>query len=90
MHTRILLEIGMPEQPSHERQEAPCLSIEDRVRDALDMIDSGHESSVEWLMINKLHKALRERKQTPRVRNLLKMIEPVMAKYGYYGVGKEK
>lgn len=64
--------------------------IEDDVREAIECIESGHDSVIEWKMINKLYKELRSMKKTPRVDNLIKMIEPVMSKYGLHGVSEEK
>lgn len=89
MKLQILVE--MPHPAPEKTEKAPVgLSIEDKVRDALDCIDSGYDSRVEWLMINKLYSELQKRKQTPRVQNLRKMIEPVLAKFGYHGVSAEK
>lgn len=83
--------IDMPDQQSSSKYpDIPVSSIEDDVREALDCIESGHDSLVEWKMINKLHKELNQmKKKSPRVQNLLDMMEPVMAKYGIYGVEEE-
>lgn len=84
---RIAVDICMPEPkaPSTNANQLG-LSVEDKVRDALECIESGYKSDVEWLMINRLYTSLQKAKQSPRVRNLRKMIEPVMAKYGYHKV----
>lgn len=84
---RIMLEVTPP--PAEKTSKAkPAMSVEDKVRHALELIDSGYRSDVQWQMIMKLYKSLRTKKQTPRVRNLIKMIEPVLAKFGYHGVSK--
>jgi hypothetical protein len=90
MKVQILLDM----EPSMPKEKYPVpaneTSIEDDVREAIDCIESGHDSVVEWKMINRLYKELRDMKKTPRVTNLIAMIEPVMAKYGLHGVSEEK
>lgn len=82
---KLLVQLDMPPQVPTERKQLPIrkTSIEDEVRHALDCIDSGHASGVEWIMVNKLYRALAKYK-TPRAENLRKLIEPVLAKYGYH------
>lgn len=87
MKLQILIDVPPPVEKA---KEAPCpMGIEDKVRDALELIESGHESHQEWIMINKLYKALCEKKPNKRINNLKKMIEPVLAKYGLHGVSNE-
>lgn len=90
MKTTLLIQIGVPEPKatSQEGKEAP-VSIEDKVRYAIELVDSGYCSDVEWIMLNKLLSSLYKKKQTPRVKNLIDMIEPVLAKYGYHKVTAE-
>ena len=90
MITQILIATGTPEpeQTSARAQAAAKVPIEDQVRDAIECIESGRNSSVEWIMLNKLYAELRKRKPTPRIKNLIQMIEPVLAKYGYHKVSK--
>ncbi len=87
---QLVLRLNMPPpgHPTPHREEKSVL-IEDKVRQAIELIDSGYCSDTEWLMVNKLYKALRKRKPTPRIRNLLAMIEPVLAKFGYHEVTTE-
>jgi hypothetical protein len=77
-----------PPQPVMEKEEKDdCPSVEDKVREALECIDSGYESHVEWLMIGGLYKKLKQlARPSPRALNLIEMIEPVLAKYGYHKV----
>lgn len=89
MKLQVLIDMPDPEM-SRKYPEIPESSIEDDVREAIECIESGHNSIVEWKMINKLHKELRSMKKSPRVTNLLNMIEPVMSKYGLHGVEEEK
>lgn len=89
MKLQVLIDVPDPKTTS-KYPEIPKSSIEDEVRQAIDCIESGHDSVVEWKMINKLHKELKNMKKTPRIQNLLGMIEPVMSKYGLHGVEEEK
>lgn len=83
MKIQIALEMPEPKAEKSSEKLLP-LSVEDKVRSALDLIDSGHESRVEWSMINRLYKALcNAPKKNKRMQNLLDMIEPVLAKYGF-------
>lgn len=59
-------------------------SIEEDVRKMLELIDSYHESAIEWRAIRRFYTDLCRAKQSPRVKNLRKMIRPVLAKYGYH------
>lgn len=88
MKIQIMLEAGMPKsapQP-HDNKK----SVEQQVKEAIDLVDTGYCSHVEWLLLNKLYKSLAARpKPTPRIKNLINMIEPVLAKYGFHGVSDE-
>lgn len=89
MKLHVLIDVPDP-KASSKYSEVPKSSIEDDVRQAIDCIESGYDSVVEWKMINKLHKELKTMKKTARIKNLLDMIEPVMSKYGLHGVEEEK
>lgn len=82
---KLSISLQMPEETREEYSRCRT-SIEDTVARALQLVDSGHESRVEWLMLSKLYTSLQKKKKTDRVTNLIKMIEPVLRKYGYYGV----
>lgn len=83
MQVSVMLEMDPP-KPSESRPLR--LSVEDQVRQALELVESGYCSNVEWIMINKLYKKLCEMKPSPRVANLINMIKPVLAHYGYHEV----
>lgn len=87
---KISLTIEMP-HPTHPQQDQPQkLSVEDRVRDCLDSIMSGHESKREWTTVNSLYKELKGKSNpTARHKNLIAMIEPVLSHFGYHGVAGE-
>lgn len=86
---RVLLDIQMP-TADQTSKHPPRPPLEDRVRDLLNMIDSGHPSHQEWLTINKLYRDLSERKKSPRVQNLIGMIEPILSKFGYHKVASDE
>lgn len=90
MKIKILLATEAP--PKEATKGCACKddlpSVEDQVREALELIDSGHDSYVEWKLINKLARELRTRKD-PRSKNLMSMIDPILQKYGMHGVEEE-
>jgi hypothetical protein len=89
MKIKVMLDL---EAPSAEKTKQTVVekgpSVEEQVRQAIEMIDSGRDSYVEWKLLNKLAKELRSRKDA-RSKNLLEMIDPVLQKYGLHGVSEE-
>lgn len=82
---RISIAVPMP-KPAQQEHRGPRCTPEEKVREAIDSIDSGNDSHVEWLLLNKLYKQMCELKRpSPRADNLKKMIEPVLQKFGYFG-----
>lgn len=82
--TILVIHQSMP--PSRTGKILPePISLESRVRDMIDCIESGYNSSVEWIALNKFYDSIKDRKDS-RARNLLEMIKPVMSKYGQHGV----
>ena len=88
MKIQIMLQTEPPAPNKNKSIEKPDTSIEDEVKEAIEMIDSGHDSYVEWKLLNKLAKELRPRKDA-RSKNLMSMIDPVLQKYGIHGVSEE-
>jgi hypothetical protein len=88
MQPKISLNIVIEAGPPDTVPRAYCKpSLEEKVRDLLLHIDTGgHDAHVEWEYIKKLYRKLQEVKQTPKVKNLRDMIEPVLAKYGHHKV----
>lgn len=82
---KIMLQVEPPQAGCCDYPEKEEKCVEDEVREALDLIESGHESYVEWKLINKLARELRSRKDA-RSRNLMSMIDPILQKYGMHGV----
>lgn len=72
---------GHPEETKPE-YSATQQTIEQKVRDAILMVDSGHESRLEWAYLEKVYNKLCMMKPTKRVQNLIETIHPVLAKYG--------
>lgn len=86
--TRILVEVGVP-TPGQYAENAPTIrkSVEDKVREAIELVETGYCSDIEWIMLNKLYKQICECKQpNNRMLNIKQMIEPLLAKYGYHRV----
>lgn len=84
---RILVELGMPNGSPSEKPAPQKETVEEQVRQALECIESGHDSRVEWITINRIYKYLTGLKRpSARANNLLRMLSPVLSKYGYHGV----
>lgn len=65
----------------HERRP----TIEQKVRDCIERIDNGCGTEVDFLTLKKLKAAIQSKpKLTPRMKNILDMVEPVIRKFGYY------
>jgi hypothetical protein len=79
---KLMIEVGMPQE--YKKPACEPLSIEDEIRDSINLINSYQDSSIEWRAIRGLYDRLCKMKQTPRVKNLKNMIKPVLAKYGYF------
>lgn len=80
---KISIHVEMPKPGSSEPYDRHK-SVEEEVKHCIDMIESGHDSIIEWKTINRLAAELRGKK-SPRARDILKMIDPVLAKYGIHG-----
>lgn len=77
--------IHQPPPPKKEHHEEYKRSVEDKVRDCIERIDNGCGTEVDFLTLKKLKAAIQSRpKQTPRMANLVKMIDPIMRRFGYY------
>lgn len=59
-------------------------SIEEQVRKTIELIESGYCSDMEWKALRSFYTVLMKRKQTERIKNLRKMIKPLLSKYGYH------
>lgn len=88
MQIKIMLDMPTPEAGKSKYPTKDEKSVEEEVKEAIEKIDSGHESYVEWKLLNKLAKELRSRKDA-RSKNLMEMIDPVLSKYGMHGVSEE-
>ena len=77
----LLLQTQPPEQTAPEYKDCKA-SLEQNVKDALLQVDSHRDCPMEWDYIQRVWDKLQTLKETPRIRNLLDMIHPVMAKYG--------
>ena len=81
----IKVSVLVKDVPPPEKTKASRKCIEDQVRERIEHIDNGCASHVDFLLLMRLQKSLKKRtKKSPRVKNLIKMIEPVLNKFGYY------
>lgn len=81
----IMLNLGQPgKQSVLTPPEKPGKSIEEEVRESLELIESGHASSVEWRALRSLYSSLTKMTQNSRIKQLRKQIKPVLSKYGYH------
>jgi hypothetical protein len=78
---KIQLEI-LGDQDAPERQ--PKQSVEDRVKEWMEDVESGRPSREQWIRLRNLfNKLANAPKLSPRAQNIVKMIEPIMQKYGF-------
>lgn len=88
------IQVMLAMEPPSKEKTAECgceddrTSVEEEVKQAIDLIESGHDSYTEWKLLNKLAKELRNRKDA-RSKNLMEMIDPILQKYGLHGVSEE-
>lgn len=89
MKINIMLDMPVPatKDKNYPEPQDKQASVEEEVRCALDAIESGHDSSIEWKTLNKFARTLRDRKDSRSVA-LLEKIEPVLSKYGMHGVSE--
>lgn len=81
----IMLNLGHPGSQSRlTPPEKPSKSIEEEVRESLELVESGHASSVEWRALRGLYASLVKLPQNSRIKQLRKQIKPVLSKYGYH------
>jgi len=75
---RVEVEVAPPRRECTKHK-----SIEQRVRELLEDIDSGHPSAQQWEQVRRLFNKLAcKPKLSKRAENLLRMMEPIIEKYG--------
>lgn len=85
MQLKLMIQMEPPALVQSQAQQPAQRSIEEEIRHALDCIESGHDSGVEWLMVCKIYKQLLSlEKPSPKAKNILDLITPIMSKYGYH------
>lgn len=85
---KLAISLEMPSAQSEKKYE-DCKRppMEDRIRECLENILSDRDSHEDWILVNKVYKALCEKKKlSPRGKNIVKMIKPVLAKFGYHQI----
>lgn len=84
MQLLVKLNIPSPGCAPAPKKQVNTIPLEDEIRQMLEKVDSHHESNVEWRAIKRFYTDLCKAKQTDRVKSLRKMIQPVLAKYGFH------
>jgi hypothetical protein len=80
----LLISQTPPRREERHRRERRA-SIEEKVRDCIERIDNGCGTEVDFLTLKKLKAAIQSKpKLTPRMKNILDMVEPVIRRFGYY------
>lgn len=85
---KVSVSVGLDMPKTRCAKEEGKLSIEERVRDAIDMVESGHESRRDWEFLRRLNNAIMKKyncgKCNERMLNILMTLQPIMEKYGQY------
>lgn len=82
MKQKITILIDSVPSPEKTKKSAGP-SVEERVQDALELINSGHESRAEWEFIRRVNNYLMKKSQlNSREKNVLAMIQPCIKKHG--------
>lgn len=80
MKIKLLIEQTPPRR--EECRKKPTLSVEEKVRDACDLIESGHDSREEWNLIRNINNHLMKKEHlNKRQANILLMIQEIIDKY---------
>lgn len=87
MQIKLLLKMDNPPSAETTSKYPKCtIPLEDRVRNMIQLAESGKDSHLEWNTLRKFYTALLEKpKSNARIQNLINMLEPVLKKNGYYG-----
>lgn len=88
----ISIQLEMPD-PETSVPEAPAesQSVEERIQEAIDCIRTGEDTAMHWALLNRMFRTLSSiPRPSARAKNILSMIRPVLAKYGYHGVASNR
>jgi hypothetical protein len=81
--TSVGVSVMIHQMPENQVKKGP--SVEEKVRNCIERIDNGCGTEVDFLTLKKLKAAIQSRdKITPRMKNILDMMEPVIQRFGYY------
>lgn len=82
----LLIDMVPPVKETSPRRKA---SIEERLRDAMCMCESGHESEEDWELLLKVHNILMKKKKlNKKQKRILDMISPFVRKHASASGGK--
>lgn len=75
----LMLDIVPPKEQTEHHRKIP---LEERIKDAICLCESGHESRKEWELLRKVNNYLMQKKKlNNKQKNILKMIQPVLRKF---------
>ena len=78
--------VDMPESNPEKEEMRRCPSLEEKVEYALEVIDSGYESTTEWNYIRRLNNILTKRYREGTISQshlrVLKKMQAIIEKYG--------
>ena len=81
-HLKIALMLSLPTPSSQATGKPRKPPVEERVRDAMDLCESGHESLEEWEFLRRVHNYLQKKKKlTSRQARILKELTPFIRKH---------
>lgn len=81
---RLMIELEAPKET--QKEACPRPTVEERVRDMVELCMDGSDNHAvhrHFITLRKTYESL-SRIDSERARNLMRMIEPVLAKYGYH------
>lgn len=80
---KLSINIEMPNYQEDKKTKRNGPTLEEKVRECLECIESNEDSMQEWEFIRRLNNKLMSKpKKGQRTRKLLEMMNPVISKYG--------
>lgn len=81
----VAVSVLVSQMPPKGTCEKKLPTVEEKVRECIERIDNGCGTEVDFLTLKKLKAAIQAKpKLTPRMKNILKMVEPTIQRFGYY------
>lgn len=89
---QIMMEMDPPAAAAPDEQAPSKPTPEEQVRELLNCVERGNTNNTQdWLTLSKIYNELCSMdKPSSRAQALIKLIEPIMHKYGYFEVAEDK